>query len=142
MDEIEKIKSKLNEIKVFVNEIRSKLPQTLDRYLSSEFVLKRAFERDLQLISDTEMEILALLARLKDVGIAATDSGLIDKFRNILTSKTLEYVRELRRLRNTLTHAYADRKYDEKVYYSANKLESVEVFLEEVEKIVKSLRKV
>ena len=105
MDEIEKIKSKLNEIKVFVNEIRSKLPQTLDRYLSSGFVLKRAFERDLQLISDTEMEILALLARIKDVGIAATDSGLMDKFRKILTSKTLEYVRELRRLRNTLTHA-------------------------------------
>ena len=142
MDEIEKIKSKLNEINVFVNEIKSKPPQTLDRYLSSEFVLKRAFERDLQLISDTEMEILALLARIKDVGIAATDSGLMDKFRKILTSKTLEYVRELRRLRNVLMHSYADRKYDEKVYDSVTRLESVEVFVEEVEKIVKSLRKV
>lgn len=142
MDEIEKIRSKLNGISVFVNEIRSKLPPTLDGYLSSEFVLKRAFERDLQLISDTEMEILALLARLEDVGIAATDSGLIDKFRNILTFKTLEHARELRRLRNVLTHAYADRKYDEKVYNSATMLESVEVFVEEVEKIVRSLRKV
>ena len=98
--------------------------------------LKRTFRRDLQLISDTQLEILSLLTRVKGIGIASSENGLIDKFRNTLSFKTVEDIREHRRLRNMLTHIYANTKYDEDVYNSARELRKVKIFISELETII------
>ncbi len=136
MDEIHRLKEKLGEITQYVNEIEERLPGSLKEYLESDLTLKRTFERDLQLISETQLEILSLLTRVKGIGIASTENGLIDKFRKTLSFKTIEDVRERRRLRNMLIHAYSNAKYDEDVYNSARELKKVKVFVGELENII------
>ena len=136
MDEIHRLKEKLREIAQYVNEIEERLPGSLKEYLESDLTLKRTFERDLQLISETQLEILSLLTRVKGIGIASTENGLIDKFRKTLSFKTVEDVRERRRLRNMLIHAYSNAKYDEDVYNSARELKKVKVFVGELENII------
>jgi uncharacterized protein YutE (UPF0331/DUF86 family) len=136
MDEIHRLKEKLREIAQYVNEIEERLPGSLKEYLESDLTLKRTFERDLQLISETQLEILSLLTRVKGIGIASTEDGLIDKFRKTLSFKTVEDVRERRRLRNMLIHAYSNAKYDEDVYNSARELKKVKVFVGELENII------
>jgi uncharacterized protein YutE (UPF0331/DUF86 family) len=136
MDETRRIIEKSGEITQYVNEIEERLPSSLKEYLESDLTLKRTFERDLQLISDTQLEILSLLTRVKRIGIASSENGLIDKFRNTLSFKTVEDIREHRRLRNMLTHAYANTKYDEDVYNSARELKKVKIFISELKKII------
>ena len=137
MDEVSRIQTKLGEIRQYLNEIETRLPGSLDDYLTSDLTLRRTFERDLQLISECQFEILSILTRLKDIGIASSENGLIDKFRKILSFKTIENIRELRRMRNTLTHTYANERYDESVFVSALSLKKVRLFIEEAENLIK-----
>ena len=136
MDETRRIMEKSGEITQYVNEIGERLPCSLKGYLESDLTLKRTFERDLQLISDTQLEILSLLTRVKGIGIPSSENGLIDKFRNTLSFKTVEDIREHRRLRNMLTYAYANIKYDEDVYNAARELKKVKTFISELETII------
>ncbi|MCL6002423.1 MAG: DUF86 domain-containing protein [Thermoplasmatales archaeon] len=137
MDETRRLKEKLGEIAQYVNEIEKRLPGSLKEYLEADLTLKRTFERDLQLISEIQLEILSLLIRAKGIGIAASENGLIDKFRNILSPKTIEEIRELRKLRNMLIHTYSNVKYDENVYISARELKKVKRFMREVEDTIR-----
>ncbi len=136
MDETHRLKEKLGEITQYVNEIEERIPGSLKEYLESDLMLKRTFERDLQMISETQLEILSLLTRVKGTGIASSENGLIDKFKNTLSFKTIEDVRERRRLGNMLIHAYSNTKYDENVYDSARELKKVKLFISEVESVV------
>ena len=136
MDETRRIIEKSGEITQYINEIEERIPGSLKEYLESDLTLKRTFERDLQMISETQLEILSLLTRVKGTGIASSENGLIDKFKNALSFKTIEDVRERRRLRNMLIHAYSNTKYDENVYNSARELKKVKVFISEVESVV------
>ena len=136
MDETRRIIEKSREITQYVNEIEERLPGSLKEYLESDLTLKRTFERDLQLISDTQLEILSLLTRVKGIGIPSSENGLIDKFRNTLSFKTVEDIREHGRLRNMLTYAYANIKYDEDVYNAARELKKVKTFISELETII------
>ncbi len=138
MDETHRLREKLGEITQYVNEIEERIPGSLKEYLESDLMLKRTFERDLQMISETQLEILSLLTRVKGTGIASSENGLIDKFKNTLSFKTIEDVRERRRLRNMLIHAYSNTKYDENVYDSARELKKVKLFISEVESVVHS----
>ena len=76
MDETRRIIEKSGEITQYVNEIGERLPRSLKGYLESDLTLKRTFERDLQLISDTQLEILSLLTRVKGIGIPSSENGL------------------------------------------------------------------
>ena len=136
MDETHRLREKLGEITQYINEIEERIPGSLNEYLESDLMLKRTFERDLQMISETQLEILSLLTRVKGTGIASSENGLIDKFKNTLSFKTIEDVRERRRLRNMLIHAYSNTKYDENVYDSARELKKVKLFISEVESVV------
>jgi uncharacterized protein YutE (UPF0331/DUF86 family) len=137
MEILTRLEEKLADIKGYLGEIESKLPASLENYRAADFTLKRATERDLQLINDGEIDVLALLVKLKELTIASSEEGLIDKFNNLLSRKTLNHLREFRRLRNMLTHAYKNEVYDEVVFNSAKKSVDVRTFIKEVERILK-----
>ena len=136
MDEIRRIREKLVEITQYIKEIEDRTPTSLNHYLESDLTLKRTFERDLQLISETQLEILSLLTRAKGIGISSSENGLIDKFKNILSPRVVEDTRERRKLRNILTHAYSNIRFDENVYNSTLDLKKVKQFMKEVEMII------
>ena len=136
MDEIRRIREKLVEITQYIKEIEDRTPTSLNHYLESDLTLKRTFERDLQLISETQLEILSLLTRAKGIGISSSENGLIDKFKNILSPRVVEDTRERRKLRNILTHAYSNTRFDENVYNSTLDLKKVKQFMREVGTII------
>ena len=136
MDEIRRIREKLVEITQYIKEIEDRTPTSLNHYLESDLTLKRTFERDLQLISETQLEILSLLTRAKGIGISSSENGLIDKFKNILSPRVVEDTRERRKLRNILTYAYSNIRFDENVYNSTLDLKKVRQFMREVEMII------
>ena len=136
MDETRRIIEKSGEITQYVNESEERLPSSLKECLEPDLTLKRTFERDLQLISDIQLEILSLVTRVKGMGIASSENELIDKFRSTLSFKTVEDIRVHRRLRNMLTHTYSNTKYDEDVYNSARELKKVKIFISELETII------
>ena len=138
MEPLNRLEEKLADIRGYLGEIESRLPKALEKYKSADFTLKRATERDLQLINDSEIDILALLVKLKELTIASSEEGLIDRFNDLLSRKTLNHLREFRRLRNMLTHAYKNEVYDEIVFNSAKKSADVRVFIKDVEKILRS----
>jgi uncharacterized protein YutE (UPF0331/DUF86 family) len=135
MEETNRIEEKLSEIKLYVKEIDDRIPPSFERYKSADVMVKRTLERDLQLINDAEIDILALLTKLKDVGIASSEENLIDRFNGILSAKALSHLKRLRRLRNILTHAYKNEHYDEAVFNAAKNLSEVLAFVKEVSKV-------
>ena len=141
MEETKRIEEKLSEIKSYVKEIDDRIPPSFERYKSADVMVKRTLERNLQLINDAEIDILALLTKLKDIGIASSEENLIDRFDRILSAKVLSHLKRLRRLRNTLTHAYKSEHYDESVFNAAKNLSEVLAFVKEVDRVTATNRR-
>ncbi len=136
MEETDRIREKLADMREYLNEIKERLPDSFERYISVDLTLKRMMERNLQLINDSEIDVLALLVKTKELSIAASEDALIDKFNKILSKKTITHLKEFRRLRNMLTYAYKNEDYNESVFHSAEKLGNVYDFINEIEKII------
>ncbi len=59
-----------------------------ENFLSFIGTLKRTVERNLQLINDNEIDVLALLVKMKELEIVSSEEGLIDRFNGIVSRKT------------------------------------------------------
>jgi uncharacterized protein YutE (UPF0331/DUF86 family) len=89
----------------------------------------------LQLISDLELEVLALAYKGLDLGLAGSES-LVNKFEKLMSKKAIEGFKERRALRNILVHAYFDMHYDKGAFAQASKREDVEKLIKEIRKII------
>jgi uncharacterized protein YutE (UPF0331/DUF86 family) len=97
---------------------------------------KAAVERNLQLISDIELDVLILLDRHLGLGTVADEESIVDRFEGRMRKETLEKLRERRKLRNTLIHAYAVNRDDKEVGGQAINLDDVKRFASEVRKLI------
>lgn len=136
MEETNRIEEKLADIKEYLGELGSRLTVSFEDYKAADVALKRLVERDLQLINDSEIDILGLLVKMKELSIASSEEALIDKFVKIFDKKTIAHLKEFRRLRNVLTHAYKSETYDESVFNAAKELADVHRFMQQIEKIL------
>lgn len=135
MEGITRIEERIADTKGYLNELESVLPGTVEAYKSAGLMLKRTVERDMQLINDSEIDVLALLVKIKEISIAPSEEALIDRFDKLLSRKIINHLKEFRRLRNILTHTYKNENYDESVFNSAQKLGDVRLFIKEIERI-------
>ena len=93
--------------------------------------------RDFGLVKEIELKLHpSISGEAKGIGISSSENGLIDKFKNILSPRVVEDTRERRKLRNILTHAYSNIRFDENVYNSTLDLKKVKQFMREVEMII------
>ena len=137
MEETGRIEEKLADIRGYLQELDGRVPATFEEYKSADLMLKRTVERDLQLINDSEIDVLAMLVKMKELSIASSEEALIDRFNKILSRGTVSHLKEFRRLRNMLTHAYKSESYDESVFNSARKLGAVRDFIKDAEKLIR-----
>jgi len=133
----ERILRRLNDIEHYSNTLASIVPSSYEVYERSAITTKAAVERYLQLISDFELEVLALAYKSLDLGLAGSEESLISKFEKLLSKEAIESFKERRALRNMLVHAYFDMHYDKEVFEQASKLKDVERFIKEIRKIIK-----
>ncbi len=132
----ERIAKRLTDIERYSGVLGSIVPSSYDAYKKSGITTKAAVERYLQLISDLELEVLALAYRGLDLGIAGGEDSLTSKFSGLLSKGAIEDFKARRALRNMLVHAYFDMHYDKEVYEQASNRSGILKFIKEINKIV------
>jgi uncharacterized protein YutE (UPF0331/DUF86 family) len=111
-----RILEKSLDLERFSKELSQVLPKTAEEYKKGNILVKSTVERRLQLISDTEIDVLAILYRELKLKVVGEDISLIAAFSDIFKEKTSEKVRRLRDLRNKLIHEYKSEQFDEEVF--------------------------
>lgn len=132
----ERIKRRLLDIERYSERLKTIVPGSMAEYRKSDVTIKSAMERNLQLISDMELEVLVLLYKTLELSLASDDDSLMDRFSGKMNGKVLSAIKERRVLRNLLIHAYSDKSYDEKAYAQASDLTDVKAFMKEAEKLI------
>lgn len=115
-----RILEKSLDLERFSSELAQVLPKTTEEYRKSNILVKSTVERRLQLISDTEIDILAILYKELNLKIVGEDLSLIAAFSGIFKDNINEKIRRLRDIRNKLIHEYKSEKFDEEVFKIAN----------------------
>ncbi len=132
-----RIRRKLADLERYKIRLQKIAPKTLDAYAGSEIIVKSAVERNVQLISDVQLDVLVQLYKGMEIRIAGDDESVINNMEQKLGKALSEKVRERRRLRNELIHAYAESDFDEQVFEQAHGLKDIDDFINEVGRLVK-----
>ncbi|MCL4399620.1 DUF86 domain-containing protein [Candidatus Parvarchaeota archaeon] len=111
-----RILEKCLDLERFSKELSHVLPKTVEEYKKSDILIKSTVERRLQLISDTEIDILAILYKELNMKVVGEDISLIAAFSEIFKEKINKKVRELRDMRNKLIYEYKSAQFDEEVF--------------------------
>ena len=132
----ERIKARLLRIEEYGTRLRKIVPSSFAAYSKSEFVLKNAVERNLQLVSDMQFDILFLIYKGLEFRLEGNENSLLEGLKNKLGQHVAEKVGERRLLRNMLIHAYNDNTYDETAYKQAKNTEDLGEFRNAVMRIL------
>lgn len=132
----ERVRRRLLDLERYSDRLEGMLPESKAQYKKSGTVLKSAVERNLQLISDIEIELMALLYRGMELSLASDDASIIERLSGKLSSSALSGVRNRRDLRNLLVHAYSDKSYDDEAFDQASSLGDVKELVREVRRII------
>ncbi len=116
----DRILEKSLDLERFSKELAQVLPKTQEEYKKSNILVKSTVERRLQLISDTEIDILAILYKELNLKVVGEDLSLIAAFSEIFKGNVNEKIRRLRDIRNKLIHEYKSEQFDEEVFKIAN----------------------
>ena len=116
----DRILEKSLDLERFSKELVQVLPKTQEEYKKSNILVKSTVERRLQLISDTEIDILAILYKELNLKVVGEDLSLIAAFSEIFKDNINEKIRRLRDIRNKLIHEYKSEQFDEEVFKIAN----------------------
>ena len=135
----ERILIRLVDIERYAKVLGDITPNSYEAYAKSNVITKAAVERYLQLISDLEIEVLTLVYRGLDLGIAGSEESLTDKFKKLLSKRTIEEFKKRRALRNMLVHAYFDMHYDKDVFEQASNHKDIVDFVNEIRAILKKI---
>lgn len=133
----ERILKKTVEIERYGKELAEALPKTIDEYKKSDMFIKSTVERRLQLISDAEIDVLALMYKRLKLDIVGEDESLINSLSEVLSQKTVEKMRRLRKLRNALVHEYNSEKFDMEVFNTGSENLDQHSFIAEIKSILK-----
>ncbi len=132
-----RIEEKFAALTLYSNRIRELLPKSFIDYSKSDMI-KSATERNLQLISDAELDVLASLYKKFGKETIGTESSLPAKLEGVLNKGILEKYKERRELRNKLVHAYADLALDKETFEQASDLKDIDDFKKAIEKAINS----
>ncbi len=128
------------DIERYTDRLRRFTPKSLGAYAKSDQMTKSAVERNIQLLSDSELDIAMQLYKGMELRIAGDDESVLDRLEGKLGKALTEKLRRRRRLRNEIIHAHADMDYDKEVFEQAHDLSDVEGFVREVSRLLKESR--
>ncbi len=131
----ERLREKLSDLDVYSKRLSSMAPKSIDSYKNTDIILKAAIERNLQLVSDVELDILALLYRGFELKLIGDDISLMESLSSKLSKKVIKRIKERRTLRNLLIHAYADTGYEKESFEQASDTADVMEFIKEVRRL-------
>ncbi len=119
-----RISGKLAVLDEILSVLKDSVPSNLEEYEDSELRVKWEAERGLQLVSEAELDIIAMLNKLLTKGIVGEERSMITSVSKELGEGIAKAVMERRKLRNELVHAYTIKR-DREVFEQAINLEDV-----------------
>ncbi|MHB1829794.1 MAG: HepT-like ribonuclease domain-containing protein [Candidatus Micrarchaeaceae archaeon] len=132
----DRIKEKLSNLELYSKRLGSMAPKGADLYKNADIMLKSAIERNLQLVSDVELDILALLYKGFELKLSGDDLSLIESLSGKLSKKSINKIKERRTLRNLLIHAYTDSGYEKESFEQAYSTSDITEFIKEVKQLI------
>ena len=132
----ERMKIRMLRIEEYKKRLNGIVPSSFQSYSKSEFILKNAVERNLQLISDMQFDILLLLYKALESRLEGDEDSLLEGLKGRLGAHNTDKIRERRLLRNLLVHAYKDNLYDETVYKQAKNTDDLDEFIKTLKRII------
>jgi len=132
----ERIKVRLLRIGEYKKRLKEILPDSHQSYSKSEFILKNAVERNLQLISNMQYDLLILLYKYLEMKLEGDENSLLENMKNRLGENLSDKIKERRVLRNLLVHAYKDNSYDETTYKQAKNTEDLDEFIKVIKRLI------
>ncbi len=126
---------KFEALQLYTNKIKGMVPKSFADY-SKSAVIKDATERNLQLISDAELDLLAYLYKKVGKEAIISENSLPEKLAGVLNKEVLEGYKRRRELRNKLVHAYKIAALDKDIFEQASNLKDVEDFKRAVERAI------
>ena len=114
----ERILGKIDELDMYLGELKEVLPSSYKQYQAVE--KKRSCERLLQLCIETVLDVCRLFVSGLKLGLPSEENGIFDKLfkKRIISSGMMQTLAEMKGFRNVLIHEYA-RVDDELVYEMA-----------------------
>jgi uncharacterized protein YutE (UPF0331/DUF86 family) len=132
----ERIDSKLMDLASLMGEIRGTLKaKSAAEYAKEDYTVKRTIERDMQLISEVQLDILIQLYKSLDLAAPGEEKSIIIAMEKVMDKNLVEKIKARRNLRNELVHAYKDAN-DREVFELADNLKDLERFIADVKKFV------
>ncbi len=135
----DRINKKLAALEHYATRLRKITPADLKSFADSD-ITKDAVERNLQLLSDVQLDILMQLYKGLELRIAGDEESVLERLKDKFSKGLLERVKRRRALRNNLVHAYADSEYDEEAFDQAHDLSDISEFSKEVNKLLHGSR--
>ncbi len=135
MIDTERVNRKLALLRIYKERLADIVPKNAKDYFEANFIIKSAVERTLQLVSDTELDVLVLLYKALELDLAGDDESIIERMKQKLSASLIASIKRRRELRNRIIHAYADSAYDKEIFAQASDLSDVDEFEREVTKL-------
>ncbi len=135
----ERIDERLSKLDSCLLSLKKMTPSTYEKYRDSNEGVKWDLERGLQLVSEIEVNIIVLLSKALQKGPVGEESSLIMSVSKELGEGVIKEIKERRKLRNELVHAYTIDN-DEHVFDQAADTSDVDGFKQSLRKLLEKLR--
>lgn len=133
-----RIEERLAKLDGCLSSLKKIVPKTYEKYNNSGIEVKWDLERGLQLISEIEVDIITLLHKILKKGPVGEELSLLSALSKELGEGVIKSVKERRKLRNELVHAYTIDN-GEQVFEQAVTTEDVERFKDAVKGLLRKI---
>lgn len=132
----ERINSKLMDLASLMEEIRGTLKtKSAAEYAKENYIVKRTIERDMQLISEVQLDIIIQVYKSLNLAAPGEEKSIITAMEKVMDKDLVEKIKARRNLRNELVHAYKDAN-DKDVFELASNLKDLEMFIVDIKKFI------
>ncbi len=132
----ERINIKIALLQGYLKELEGIRPATFVKYRGKD---KRACERLLQLLIEASVDLAALLVKEMQLGVPVGEEDIFSRLEKagVISSKTSENLRQMKKFRNVLIHKYEDIDDEEVFENIKNNLKDFSAFIGEIKKFMK-----
>ena len=135
--DIERIKDKLSELKVYIMELDEDIPEDEEEYIE-ERVPRRACERTFQLACEDVLDICNLIIAGKALGLPKDNRDAIRKLSDnkIIPMKLSARLEDMVSFRNLLIHRYGKVDDSRAYHYLKEEIADISDFILTIEKLI------
>ena len=129
----ERILSKIAELRSYLEELKKITPKSFKEYEQSE-LKRRACERLLQISIECVLDVCDVIFSGLKLGVPASEEDIIEKLNRagVMTNKTTNKLKGMKRMRNVLVHRYPYVD-DEKIFRTlTTEIKDFDVFIDEI----------